>query len=109
MADALSKTEKAYAEVKSALNFRERRMSVNQANSASPDIQATPLNISQGQPGSIQDTPTPDATVSALQKNQLEPQVQQLETQPSWFEKYVVPLSYPCCWFRHSNCWYLAI
>jgi hypothetical protein len=68
-ADALSKTEKAYAVVETALTFREGRKGVNLTGSTYLTTTTTTLDISQGQLGNIQGTPTPDATVVAAQKD----------------------------------------
>src|SRR5260370_24236569 len=96
--DAVSKAKPAYAAVKATANFRERRKSVNVANSSSLDTPAT-FDTSQGQQVNIQDTPTPDTTVAALQKRILQDKAKNLEasppSQPSWLEKYIVPFLTP--------------
>ena len=78
--DVLSKTERAYAAVKTALNFRERRKRVHPANSPSLDTQVATQSISQGQQGSIQDTPTPDATFEAARRDLVIQQDQKAQT-----------------------------
>lgn len=64
---------------------------LNTADSVTPDTQLTSTNmletpIATPSPNP-QSAPTPDATVAALQKRQLQDQVNQLENQPSWLEK----------------------
>jgi uncharacterized protein YjbI with pentapeptide repeats len=90
---ALSKAEPAYAAVKKIAEFRDRREVRHSTNLPSLDTHVTTPSKSQGQSVNIQDTPTPDATVTALQKRILQDQANQLETPPSgWLEANIATL-----------------
>ena len=89
---ALSRAEPAYAAVKKIADFKDRRNRTSLTHSAPNDTPVT-LNLSQGQPVNVQDTPTPDATVTALQKRLLQDQAHQLETPPpSWLASNIATL-----------------
>lgn len=90
---ALSQAEQAYAAVEKLAGFRNRRKPVNSVISPFLDTQATTQSVSQRHPVTIQDTPTPDATVTALQKRILQDQAKQLETPPqNWLESNIATL-----------------
>ena len=83
--DLLAQAEPVYANLKKVAQFRDRRKSANPPNSSSLDTQITTQDNPQGQPVTVQDTPTPDATVTALNKRKLELDVQQAQNQSNWF------------------------
>lgn len=89
---ALSQVEQAYAALDTAASFPDRRNRTSLTHSAPNDTPVT-LGISQGKPVTVQDTPTSDATVVALQKRILQDQAKQLETPPpSWLGTNILPL-----------------
>jgi hypothetical protein len=67
---ALSPIEKASAALEAAARFLDRRTKTSLTHSSPNDTPVT-LDLSQGKPGNIQDTPTPDATVIAAQRDKI--------------------------------------
>lgn len=89
---AFSSVEPAYAEVKKIADFRDRRGNINSANSTFHDPQTTTFDTSQGEPVTVQVTPTPDlqATKTALdiQSARLMIQKQQTDNASAFFTNF---------------------
>ena len=79
---AFSSVEPAYAAVKKIADFRDRKGNINSANSTFHNPQTTTFDTSQGEPVTVQVTPTPDlqATKTALDIKSVELDIQKKQT-----------------------------